>query len=269
MPNVNTSIIDINNEAAISWSAILGGAAASIAVSLALMVLGAGLGLMTASPWTDFSSAAADFTVKAAIWLVFTQWIASVFGGYIAGRLRTIWRDVNSDEIYFRDTAHGFLVWAVATALTAAVFTTTISSIVGTTTQAVAITQAQEANTTSLDPIDYYVDGLTRAPRSVVPYNEGRAEIYRLLARNAPDGALTPADRDYLIQLVSVRGNMSDAEATARVDKIAADMQIAKLKAEEARKDAAKLSTLLFLSFLVGAFAASLSATYGGKHRDD
>jgi len=58
----------------------------------------------------------------AAIWLIITQWLASALGGYLTGRLRTKWVGIRTDEVFFRDTAHGFLAWALATVLVAAFF---------------------------------------------------------------------------------------------------------------------------------------------------
>src|SRR5581483_8597924 len=46
-----------------------------------------------------------------------TQWIASGIGGYLAGRLRTKWTGLHTDEVFFRDTAHGFLAWALGTVM--------------------------------------------------------------------------------------------------------------------------------------------------------
>jgi hypothetical protein len=43
-----------------------------------------------------------------------TQWLASGLGGYLAGRLREKWVGIRTDEVLFRDTAHGFLAWALA-----------------------------------------------------------------------------------------------------------------------------------------------------------
>ena len=48
------------------------------------------------------------------LYLVVIAMIASSLGGYIAGRLRSRWIGVHSDEVYFRDTAHGFIAWAFA-----------------------------------------------------------------------------------------------------------------------------------------------------------
>ena len=63
--------------------------------------------------------------------LTFTQLAASGMGGYLAGRLRTKWAGIHTDEVYFRDTAHGFLAWAVATLLTATLLTSAVGSILG------------------------------------------------------------------------------------------------------------------------------------------
>src|SRR4051795_410864 len=40
-------------------------------------------------------------------------------GGYLAARLRTRWIGVNTNEVFFRDTAHGLITWASATVLSA------------------------------------------------------------------------------------------------------------------------------------------------------
>ena len=69
---------------------------------------------------------------KAAIlWLILTQIMASAMGGYLAGRLRTKWVHVHTDEVYFRDTAHGLLVWAVGLVVTAGFLASAATSIAG------------------------------------------------------------------------------------------------------------------------------------------
>src|SRR4029434_3405378 len=64
------------------------------------------------------------------------QMAASGLGGYLAGRLRTKWASIHTDEVYFRDTAHGFLAWATATLVTAAFLGSAIASALGTATSA-------------------------------------------------------------------------------------------------------------------------------------
>lgn len=114
---------------AVSWAAILAGAAGAAALSLLLIILGTGLGFSAVSPWRMEGISATTFGVAAILWLSFTQLAASGIGGYLAGRLRTKWMDVHTDEVYFRDTAHGFLTWAIASLLTAVILTSVMSSI--------------------------------------------------------------------------------------------------------------------------------------------
>ena len=78
-----------------------------------------GLGLSTVSPWSWSNPSPTTFGTVAGIWLIVTQWLASALGGYLTGRLRTKWVGIRTDEVFFRDTAHGFLAWALATVLVA------------------------------------------------------------------------------------------------------------------------------------------------------
>src|ERR1700744_4331291 len=99
------------NASGVSWGAILAGGCGAAALSLVLLLLGTGLGLSSVSPWANRGVAAATFGVSAILWLTLTQLVASGMGEYLAGRLRTRWSGVHTDEVYFRDTAHGFLAW--------------------------------------------------------------------------------------------------------------------------------------------------------------
>jgi len=121
----------LTQASAVSWGAIFAGAAGAAALSLILLILGTGLGLSSVSPYSGRGAGATTFGVSTILWLTFTQLAASGMGGYLAGRLRTRWAAVHSDEVYFRDTAHGFLSWAVASVVTAAFLTSAVGSIVG------------------------------------------------------------------------------------------------------------------------------------------
>lgn len=116
---------------AVSWPAILAGAVGAAALSLILLVLGMGLGLSVTSPWTATVPAETAMSWATIAWVIFTAFAASGLGGYIAGRMRVRWPSAQRDEVYFRDTAHGFLAWAVATLLTAAALTGVIDSLLG------------------------------------------------------------------------------------------------------------------------------------------
>jgi hypothetical protein len=106
---------------AVSWTAILAGAVAAIALTFTLVTLGSAFGLASISPWPGAGAKVSSFTIGAGMWLIVTQWLSSALGGYLAGRLRTRWVGLHSDEAFFRDTAHGLITWALATICVAVV----------------------------------------------------------------------------------------------------------------------------------------------------
>jgi hypothetical protein len=116
---------------AVSWAAIIAGAVAATAATVILLVLGTGVGLSIISPWYRAGASAATVGVSAVVWLVVVQWISSGLGGFLAGRLRTKWVGVHTHEVFFRDTAHGFLAWSLATVAGALVFASVTASGVG------------------------------------------------------------------------------------------------------------------------------------------
>ena len=120
-----------SGKSAASWPAIFAGAFVAVSSTLVLLALGSGLGFASISPWPGHGVSATTFTVTAAIWLIVTQWFSAALGGYIAGRLRTKWVGTHTHEVFFRDTAHGFVTWSVATVFIAAVLAGSVPSMVG------------------------------------------------------------------------------------------------------------------------------------------
>ena len=102
-------------QSAVSWAAVFAGAVAALALSFVLLGLAAGFGMKLASPWPGAHAGFSDFNPILGAWMVVVQVLSSALGGYLAGRLRTKWLNVHTHEVHFRDTAHGFLVWALAT----------------------------------------------------------------------------------------------------------------------------------------------------------
>ena len=100
-----------------SWGAIFTGAASAATLSLILLILGTGLRLSAVSLCASKTISTQGFGVSPIIWITVTQLLASGIGGYLVGRLRTKWESVPNDKIYFHDITHGFLVWAIAVAL--------------------------------------------------------------------------------------------------------------------------------------------------------
>lgn len=139
--------VSLQNASGVSWAAVFAGAAGAASLSLILLLLGTGLGLSSVSPWAQSGISATTFGISTILWITFTQIAASGMGGYLAGRLRIKWVGVHTDETYFRDTAHGFLAWSVATLVTAAMLTSAIGSIVGSGVQAGAAVAGGAATT--------------------------------------------------------------------------------------------------------------------------
>lgn len=267
--NDYTSTLDVPNRSGVSWAAIFAGAAAAAALSLILVVLGAGLGFAATSPWANEGASAKALGISTIIWLLLTQILASGLGGYIAGRLRVKWANLHGDEVYFRDTAHGFLAWAVATLFAAMLVVGTVGGLAGAGAQAGA---AAAANSDA--SMGYFVDGLFRG-EGPAPVTEDAANgvAARILARSvADDRALTPEDHAYLTQLVAQRTRLTQPEAAARVDQVFGQVQQAKVEAKQAADTAAKAAawTALwtFVALLCGAFFASFAALFGGRQRD-
>jgi len=313
---------------AVSWAAVAAGAAAAASLSLILLILGVGLGLSSVSPWADEGIGAGTFGVSTIVWLLVTQVLASAAGGYLAGRLRSQWADVQADEVYFRDTAHGFLAWAVASLATAAMLGSAIGSIVGSGVQAGAAAAGGAATTAVAavgasvatgtggsngagagvlpQAMSYFSDMLFRKDGGATTAANGStltapattesvaaavaspqqppqrsaeqdaAEIGRILLNAGRAEALPPADLRHIGQMVAQRTGLSQQEAEARVSTLYAQAQeklrsaelTARDAADTARKASAHAALWLFLSLLIGAFVASLSATFGGRQRD-
>ena len=93
------------------------GALASLGLTIILLSLGSGIGLATVSPWSFSNPSPVEFGIAAGLWLVLTQWLSSALAGYLTGRMRTKWVGIRTPEIAFRDIAHGFLAWALATVI--------------------------------------------------------------------------------------------------------------------------------------------------------
>lgn len=310
LPESYSSHTHLNGHA-VSWAAIFAGATAAAALSLILLLLGAGLGLSSVSPWAYKGVSASTFGISTIVWVTVTQILAAGMGGFLAGRLRVRWSGVHIDEVYFRDTAHGFLAWAVASLATAALLTSFIGSIVNGGVQAAAsiaggaatatlaagataagneISKSDNASGFESGAISYFIDSLFRKDSNIASASSTEhnvittdtqekaplSEVTRIFINSLSLKALPPADLTYISQIVSTHTGLSQQDAEKRVNDIYTNIQTKKQSAEIAAKDAADkarkasiYATLwLFVSLLMGAFSASLAATWGGRYRD-
>jgi hypothetical protein len=284
---------------AVSWGAIFAGAAAAAALSLILLMLGSGLGLTSVSPWESRGLDADTVGIAAIAWLAFTQIVASGMGGYLAGRLRTKWVDTHTDEVYFRDTAHGFLTWAVAALVSAALLTSTVGAIVGggakivgtvaggaaVTTAAGAASMANKSSSVPGSSMDYFVNSMFRANNPATPANGATdpvsptstpashqlvppaqlGEVTGIFANSITTGTLPQEDRQYVGRLIAQYAGISQQEAEQRVqttyDKAQAKLKEAKAKAQQAADTARKTTSYLMLWTFISLLAGAFVAS--------
>jgi hypothetical protein len=244
----------------VSWGAVIGGAVVAAAVSLIMLALGAGFGLMVVSPWSNAGVSAAAAGRVAILWLILNEAISCSLGGYLAGRLRTKWVAVHTDEVYFRDTANGFLAWAVAVVLTATFLVTSAASMVGN-------PGPSATEKASADPRAYFVDRLFRSdpPASKALDVSQQAEAARILTVILQQVEPSTPDESYLAKLVAARTGLNEPDANTRVSQVVTEARHAE---DVARRAASHLLLWTFLALLIGAFCASYAATIGGKQRD-
>jgi len=253
IPNTDTPDFSRDtNSSGVSWPAIAAGAFVTAALTLIMLSLGSGLGLLTMPTGRDASAAAI-------IWLIFNEIVSSALGGYLAGRLRTKWMRIHNDEVYFRDTAHGLLVWAVAVVITVSFTAAAATSLAG--------GPMTQLTSSAGNSDNYFVDSLFRSDS--LPKTDGdtsvRPEAERIITYSLAKGDISAADRSYLQEMVMAKTGLAPADAQKRVSAVLAD---AKADLTQSRKDAAHFFLWMFIALLCGAFSASLAATVGGRQRD-
>jgi hypothetical protein len=251
----------------VSWGAVIGGAFVAAAFYLILLALGAGFGLSAISPWSNVGVSESTAGTIALIWLVFIEIVASALGGYLTGRLRTKWTVIHTDEVYFRDTANGFLAWAVAFVISVTFLASAAATMVGHAAQLGAAAETAGPANSGVDPNGYFVDRLFRSDRPAAENRDAaiQAEASRILANAVRQNQIPAADQNYLARLISARTGISEPDAEKRVSDALADVR---QKEDTARKVMARLLLWMFLGLAMGAFIASYAATIGGRQRD-
>jgi hypothetical protein len=108
----------------VSWGAIFAGTAAALVVQLTLSILGVGIGLASINPASNGTPDAGSLSLAAGIWWIVSGIVASLTGGYIAGRFCD--RVVASKAGY-----HGLMSWAVTTLVIVFLLSSAVGGVVG------------------------------------------------------------------------------------------------------------------------------------------
>jgi hypothetical protein len=279
----------------VEWGSVLAGAVLAAAIAFVLLTFGAAIGLSATSPWPNSGLSAKVIASLAVFWAMAQQIGAFMVGGYVAGRMRSRWREAAQHEVEFRDGLHGGLVWAVGVVISAILFTAAAGMVAQTGAQLAGSAASVAASTTG-NPLDAVIDAMVRpsvaqaatpssppaaaapsgptpAPGAVRPRaasapagDENRAEISRMLASAVAAGGLSDQNRAYLAQLVAQRAGVSQADAERRVIEA---FNAAREATDKARR-AAVLTGFVTAAALVISFAAAWwAAMKGGQHRDN
>jgi len=253
LPSSVAGVPEESTASSVSWPAIFAGGFVAFAMGFILLALGTGIGLSTISPYSGSGLSATTFTVYGSVWLIVVQWLSSALGGYVTGRLRTKWVNLHTEEVSFRDTAHGLLAWAVAVAM-------------GVGLLGLIAAATKPATSSETDHALYYADELFRSPQPLQgDIREAKAEATRIFVMAAANRKMPDEEKNYLSQLVAARTGLSKADASTRVTDVVAKGQS---DIEAARKAATKTSLYIFFSMLLGAFIACVAGAVGGRKRD-
>jgi hypothetical protein len=203
-------------------------------------------------------------TAVGACWLIIVQWLSSGLGGYLTGRLRVKWVSAHTHEVFFRDTAHGFLAWALASIAGAALVMTVLAHLGSGPMHHGP--QAAGAGAAGSPVESYYIDALFRSTDANAGVTDhDRMEATRILERGVARGNIPESDRNYLTALVAARTGIAPAEADLRVSSVITEEKTA---LDATRKAAAEASLMLCFALLVGAFIACVAGALGGHHGD-
>ena len=274
----------------LEWGPVLAGAIAAASLSFLLLTFGGAVGLSLTSPWPDTGARLWVVALAVAWWMVLVQIGSFAAGGYLAGRMRTRWTSARSPEGGFRDSAHGFMVWAVGVLMGAVVLALVGLTTAKTTAQSASVVAAGTASgvaskSIATAPADYAVDLLLRPQPSITPTTVGvapnsssgdealRSETNRIFSSAIKNQALPDRDRTYLTQVVVTRTGLPEADAQKRVDSAVTEARDLELKARE-QADKARRATVITafmaaMSLLISLAAATAAAAAGGRHRDE
>ena len=281
----------------VEWGPILAGAIAASALSFLLLTFGSAIGLSLTSPWPNSGVRLWVVALAVGWWAVAVQIASFAAGGYLAGRMRSRWAE-SIEESEFRDSAHGFMVWAVGVLFGGLLLAFTGGAALKTATQSAAMivggASSGAANALSQSgPIDYAVDLLLRAeptpgtPPSAAPRQAQpgpvagtqrddqalRSEVGRIFAATIQNREFSGRDRNYLVRVIQARTGLPEADAQNRVDAAvneARDLEIkAREQADKARRAAIVTGFIAAASLLISLVAACYFAGIGGRHRNE
>jgi hypothetical protein len=251
----------------VQWGPVIAGALTAAALATVLHAFAGAIGLAVSSAAPTWRDASVGLMILSGVYLILVALASYGLGGYIAGLLRERFgTSVTTDEVEFRDSIHGLLVWALATLLTALLLIMATSAASRTAAPGGTSSSASTAgeNTVAFD-IDRLLRGDRRAADAIEP-QQLRGEVGRILLTSSSHSGVAADDRAYLVRLVGARTGLAPTDAERRVDTAIAN---ARDNLSRARRSGVILAFMAGAAALLGAVAAWFAAVVGGQHRDD
>lgn len=103
------------NQSQFDWNVVFAGAVVAVAITLILSQFGSIIGLSSDGVLAGRVKLAHWAVIATGIWLIWTQLIASILGGYIAGRMRVVAAEDTVYESELKDGFYGLATWAIST----------------------------------------------------------------------------------------------------------------------------------------------------------
>lgn len=261
-------VADENTGFRFSWGLAFAGGVAATAVTLVLLILGAGFGLLLAGPARHTGPSLPAFLSAGAIYFFAAQAFGFAVGGHIAGRLLGVLPESRGQE-ELRAGTHGLVAWAVAILGTIVIVSLAGLAATAGGTAIAALYGVRGSQNAAANPAAYAVDVLFRPeagaggsqarPRATAAGDESpNAEAERIVqAASLRGGTLTPDDRARLSDLAASGAGIAHDAAAARVDRMEADTR---RTLDATRRTASYGALWMAFSLIFGAIVAIYSA---------
>jgi hypothetical protein len=265
----------------VSWGAVLAGVVVALVTQLILNLLGIGLGAATLDPASGAAEnpSASTFSIGAGIWFALSGILASLAGGYAAGRLAGKPKESTAGW-------HGLTAWALTTLVVFYLLTTTVGGILGGAYRTVTSALGNVAQTVGSTAQTAAQVAGPNIPRVADPFSSIEQSV-----RGATGGNDPAALRDAAVAAVrsAVTGNPQQAteareraaQAIARAQSIPVEqartqvqqyeqqyrqaVDRAKQQATEAADTAASAVSTAALLGALGLILGAVAAWFGGR----
>lgn len=263
----------------VSWGAVLAGVVLALVVQLLINMIGVGIGAATLDPGTGDNPTATSFSIGAGLWFLVSGILASLAGGYAAGRLAGGPKESTAGW-------HGFTTWALTTLVIFYLLTSSIggllggaystmtsalgsvASTVGSTAQTAAVAAAPGLSNLT-DPFSSIEQSVRSATGGNDPAALRDAAVAAMRAAVTGDEAQAKDARERAAQAIAAAKQVPIEQARTEVqqyeEQYRQTVEAAKQQATEAADAAATAVSRGALFGALGLILGAIAAFFGGR----